>query len=114
MSRADCSEARASARPDTDLDRRHPVHLSAIELHNRPVIIFVTTCTAKRRAILASSSARCHSGLFGHGIDMASWRVRDHIRPHPFFLRTEHPQRAVTRAMDAVLETSRDQEHGRH
>jgi putative transposase len=48
-------EGRASARPDS-LDREHPIHLSPRELHNRSIIIFVTTCTAKRRQILASSS----------------------------------------------------------
>jgi REP element-mobilizing transposase RayT len=33
------------------------MHMTSFEAHNRPVIIFVTACTAKRRKILASSSA---------------------------------------------------------
>ncbi len=38
-------------------EREHPIHLAPLEAHNRPIIIFVTTCTAKRRQILASASA---------------------------------------------------------
>src|SRR5438477_11648432 len=37
-------------------ERRHPIHLAPLEAHNRPLIIFVTTCTVKRRQILASAS----------------------------------------------------------
>ena len=39
-------------------ERRHPIHLAPLEAHNLSVIIFVTICTAKRRQILASSSAQ--------------------------------------------------------
>jgi putative transposase len=40
------------------LRRSHPIHLAPREAHNRSVIIFVTTCTVKRRQILASDLAR--------------------------------------------------------
>jgi putative transposase len=46
-------EGRASARPDW-LERKRPIHLPPREMHNRSIIIFVTTCTAQRRQILAS------------------------------------------------------------
>ena len=71
------SEGRASARPQLESrapakngtrgstslraksdGRKHPIHLGSIEAHNLPVLIFVTTCTAKRRPMLASPSAR--------------------------------------------------------
>ncbi len=38
-------------------EREHPIHLAPLEAHNRSIIIFVTTCTAKRRQILASACA---------------------------------------------------------
>ena len=59
-------EGRASARPDS-LDRRHPIHLPTLEAHNRSIIIFVTTCTVKRREILASPSS--------HEAIVAAWRA---------------------------------------
>src|SRR5439155_20444301 len=62
------AEGRASARPvfaKQDMQkhvppgaaaaqRKHPIHLPPGEGHNRANIIFVTTCTGKKRTILAS------------------------------------------------------------
>jgi putative transposase len=60
------SEARASACPDS-LDRKHPIHLSPLEAHNRSLIVFVTICTAKRRKVLAAPSP--------HDAIVAAWRA---------------------------------------
>lgn len=38
-------------------DRGRPIHLSAIEQHNRSVILFVTVCTERRRPLLANADA---------------------------------------------------------
>jgi putative transposase len=88
MNRASASsEGRASARPQfgslassekngtcgsTSLreesdGRKHPIHLTPLEPHNRAVIIFVTTCTTKRRQILASR--------FAHEAILAAWTM---------------------------------------
>jgi putative transposase len=37
--------------------RRRPIHAPIVEVHNRPVIIFATVCTAKRKPILANATA---------------------------------------------------------
>ncbi len=48
----------ASLRPWTRVLRKHPIHLAPLEVHNRSIIVFVTVCTAKRRKVLTSPSAR--------------------------------------------------------
>jgi putative transposase len=60
------SEGRASARPGS-LDRKHPIHLPPLEVHNCSIIVFVTVCTTKRRDILASPSS--------HDAIIAAWRT---------------------------------------
>lgn len=37
-------------------NRKHPVHFPNRQRHNEPVILFLTVCTANRRAILASAA----------------------------------------------------------
>src|SRR5437879_8159834 len=65
-SKGHSSEGHASACPQSEAqdvqklvppERGHPIHLVPREAHNRPIIIFVTTCAAKQRQILASASA---------------------------------------------------------
>ena len=53
--------------------RRHPAHPSPVHEHNRPVIIHVTTCLAKREPILASH--RVHAALRQAWIDADQWIV---------------------------------------
>jgi putative transposase len=91
------SEGRASARPQrgsiaaptkngtygsTSLrnesdGRKHPIHLSSLEAHNRPIIIFVTTCTAKRRPILASPST--HDAILAAWAEASAWLVGRYV-----------------------------------
>ena len=47
-------------------DRNRPVHLGAVEKHNRSLVFFVTVCTSERRPLLANDAA--------HGILLAAWR----------------------------------------
>ena len=37
-----------------EIGRKHPVHLAARELHNTPIIVFLTVCTKNRKPILAN------------------------------------------------------------
>jgi REP element-mobilizing transposase RayT len=46
-----------SLRDGATIDRKHPIHLSPSEAHNRPIIIFVAACTVERREILATLQA---------------------------------------------------------
>ena len=58
-------------------ERRHPIHLVPREVHNRPVIIFVTTCTAKRRLVLASASA--HEAIVTAWCAASTWLVGRYV-----------------------------------
>src|SRR5438552_584022 len=58
-------------------ERRHPIHLAPLEAHNRPIIIFVTTCTAKRHRILASASAR--DAFVGAWYAASTWLVGRYV-----------------------------------
>jgi putative transposase len=97
MSGADpYSEGRASARPkfesaappkngtcgSTSLreesdGRKHPIHLSSLEAHNRPILIYVTTCTSKRRKIPASPSA--HEAVVAGWTSASAWLVGRYV-----------------------------------
>lgn len=57
--------------------RRHPVHLSPLEAHNRPIVVYVTACTAKRRKILASASA--YSAIVGAWSGASAWLVGRYV-----------------------------------
>ena len=85
------AEGRASARPifanqDTHKHvppdalgsrRKHPVHLPPGERHNRAVVVFVTACTVKRRAILASP--RIHQTIVGAWREASTWLVGRYV-----------------------------------
>jgi REP-associated tyrosine transposase len=82
------TERRASARPMTShtdaqkrvpptRDREHPIHLSPGEKHNRPIIIYVTACTAKRRKILASP--RVPAAIVDAWTQAATWLVGRYV-----------------------------------
>jgi REP element-mobilizing transposase RayT len=60
-----------------DAGRKHPIHLLSFEVHNRPIFIFVTTCTAKRRAILASPSA--HRAILAAWAMASTWLVGRYV-----------------------------------
>src|SRR5207248_6123302 len=84
------AEGRASARPifaKQDMQkhvppdalgsrRKHPVHLPPGERHNRAVVVFVTACTVKRRAILAS---RIHQTIVGAWREASTWLVGRYV-----------------------------------
>jgi putative transposase len=80
------SEGHASACPQSEAQdvqkhipsqRRHPIHLVPREAHNRPVIIFVTTCTATRRQILASAPA--HEAIVKAWCAASTWLVGRYV-----------------------------------
>jgi putative transposase len=65
-----------SLRGETD-GRQHPIHLSSLEAHNRPILIFVTTCTAKRRKILAAPST--HEAILAAWTAASKWLVGRYV-----------------------------------
>jgi putative transposase len=73
------SEGRASARPtiQADAGRHHPIHLSPLEAHNRPVIIFVTCCSAKKLPVLASRLA--HESILTAWSAASMWLVGRYV-----------------------------------
>jgi putative transposase len=58
-------------------DRKHPIHFSPLEAHNRPVIIYMTICTAKRRAILATPSV--HEAIVKSWVQASTWLVGRYV-----------------------------------
>lgn len=50
-------------------DRKHPIHFTPVERHNRPIILFITACTKNRRKILASAEA--------HRAIVDAWKAAD-------------------------------------
>jgi len=85
------TEGRASARPilpKQDMQkhvppdalgswRKHPIHLPSGERHNRAVVVFVTVCTVKRRAILASP--RIHQTIVSAWGGASTWLVGRYV-----------------------------------
>jgi putative transposase len=57
--------------------RKHPIHLPPRERHNRAIIIYVTSCTAKRRSILAST--RVHEAIVGAWGKATRWLVGRYV-----------------------------------
>lgn len=51
-------------------ERRRPVHLPALDVGNRSVIVFLTVCTADRRPILANATV--------HQAILQAWQKADH------------------------------------
>jgi len=81
------TDGRASARP-VDMQkhvpppasrsrRKHPVHLWPGERHNCAIIIYVTTCTAKRRSILASPGS--YEAIVSAWCEDSTWLVGRHV-----------------------------------
>jgi putative transposase len=58
-------------------NRKHPAHHAPVERHNRPVILFVTFCTADRRRLLVSPEV--HAALLSAWNDSAHWVVGRYI-----------------------------------
>lgn len=65
-----------SLRAEND-GRKHPIHFSPLERHNRPVIIYVTACTAKRKSILASPSV--HGAIVNAWAHASNWLVGRYV-----------------------------------
>jgi len=85
------TEGRASARPilaKQDMQKhvppdalesrcKHPIHLPPGERHNRAVVVFMTACTLKRRAILASH--RIHQTIVSAWGGASTWLVGRYV-----------------------------------
>jgi putative transposase len=82
------TEGRASARPivskrDTRTrvlpvrNRKRPIHLAPAEKHNRAIIIYVTACRERRRAILASPQV--HAAIVGAWRNASTWLVDRYV-----------------------------------
>ncbi len=56
--------------PPTRAGRKHPVHWTPVERGNRPVLIFLTVCSAKRKPILANERTA--------GVIISAWQDADH------------------------------------
>ena len=75
------------------LKRHHPAHPSVVNTLDKPVIIFVTACTAGRKPILANQSA--FAALLAAWHNAADWQIGrfvvmpDHIH---FFCAPAHEQ----------------------
>lgn len=59
------------------LQREHPIHLTPLEAHNRPIIVYVTACTANRRKILATPSA--HRAVVEAWSAASTWHVGRYV-----------------------------------
>ena len=57
--------------------RKHPIHLAPAERHNRPIIIYVTACTAKRRKILACPAV--HQAIATAWAEASTWLVGRYV-----------------------------------
>jgi len=66
----------ASLREESD-GRKHPIHLTPLEAHNRSILIYVTACTKRRRPILASSLG--HEAILGAWSAASKWLVGRYV-----------------------------------
>jgi putative transposase len=57
--------------------RRHPIHLTPLEKHNRSVIIFVTCSAAKRQPVLASPAV--HEAIVNAWVQASRWLVGRYV-----------------------------------
>src|SRR5438067_6471381 len=57
--------------------RRHAIHLSPLEAHNRPILLYVTACTKDRHHILASPSA--HEAIVAAWTAGSTWLVGRYV-----------------------------------
>ncbi|MFA5687933.1 MAG: transposase [Kiritimatiellales bacterium] len=58
-------------------NRTHPVHYPPIEQFNKPVILFLTVCTARRRKILAQEPV--HQALISAWNSAEQWHVGRYV-----------------------------------
>ncbi len=58
-------------------DRHSPIHLPARELFNRPIVIFVTVCTQKRKPILAQADV--HELLRKAWTEASMWQIGRYV-----------------------------------
>lgn len=63
--------------PAPDPERKHPIHLPPTEKHNRSIIIYVTTCSEKRRSILASP--HIHHAILNAWRGASTWLVGRYV-----------------------------------
>ena len=81
--------------PSSLAARKTPIHQPVVELSNRPIIVFVTVCTAERKRILADRSAT--GTIVGAWSRADSWKVgRYVIMPDHIHLFCSPGTRAVT------------------
>ncbi len=72
----------SSGHPEREHDRKHPAHHPPVERHNKPVIIFLTVCTHRRRNILAEERA--------HAVLQESWRTSKHWMAGRYVIMPDH------------------------
>ena len=58
-------------------ERRRPVHCAPVERYNRPVLIFLTVCTFRRRKILAQE--RVHAAIRAGWAAAGQWHVGRYV-----------------------------------
>jgi putative transposase len=57
--------------------RRHPIHLTPLEAHNRAIIVFVTCSAAQRRPLLRSDAV--HEALLKAWAQAQAWLVGRYV-----------------------------------
>jgi putative transposase len=72
--RRTCRSTSLRSKPD---ERKHPIHLPTLEVHNRSIIIYVTVCAAKRRKILASDDV--HEAIVNAWAQASTWLVGRYV-----------------------------------
>lgn len=68
--------------PPARAGRKHPVHWAPVERGNRPVLIFLTVCSAKRKPILANEEAAA--------VIVAAWEAADHWLVGRYIILPDH------------------------
>jgi putative transposase len=63
-------------------ERKYPVHFPPVEKGNRPIIIFLTLCTDKRKRILASDEAAA--------LLIEAWQAADHWLVGRYIILPDH------------------------
>jgi len=62
---------------DVDPGRKHPAHISPVERHNEPVIVFLTVCSKDRKRIFASGDVA--QVIADAWIEATSWCVGRYV-----------------------------------
>jgi len=75
MPRRDCGAPFAA--PGADMRRRRPVHHPPLPRDGRPIIVFLTVCTAGRRPMLARPAV--HDALLHAWSAASAWRVGRYV-----------------------------------